>query len=118
MVWAALTPTTIRRLNLKTTGMKFASEMLVNSSLNDLNIAEVSTTLSHDGLTRAPHLKKQHRNWLYYRGRGIIAKCVLSAPEIAPRLGIFQYIFDSDKTHFALASMIWMRQILFSDFTQ
>ena len=31
-----------------------------------------------------------------------IAKCVLYAPEIAPRLGIFRYVFDSDKTHFAL----------------
>ena len=32
----------------------------------------------------------------------VIAKCVLYAPEIAPRLGIFRYVFDSDKTHFAL----------------
>ena len=45
------------RMNLRTTGMEFASEMIVKSSLLGLKITEVPTTLSPDGRSRAPHLR-------------------------------------------------------------
>ena len=44
------------RMELKTTGMEFASEMIVKASLKEMKIAEVPTTLSVDGRTRPPHL--------------------------------------------------------------
>ncbi len=43
-------------LNLSSTGMEFASEMLLKSVLRKLKIVEVPVTLSPDGRGRAPHL--------------------------------------------------------------
>ena len=53
----------IRGLNLKSTGMEFASEMVVKASLNSLRIAEVPTTLKPDGRSRAPHLRTWRDGW-------------------------------------------------------
>lgn len=44
------------RLGLTSTGMEFASEMVLKSSIMDLKLAEVPVTLSPDGRGRAPHL--------------------------------------------------------------
>jgi glycosyltransferase involved in cell wall biosynthesis len=46
-----------RRMDLQTTGMEFASEMVVKSTLLGLKIAEAPTTLSPDGRSRPPHLR-------------------------------------------------------------
>lgn len=46
----------LNRLNLSSTGMEFASEMLLKSVLRKFTIAEVPITLSPDGRGRAPHL--------------------------------------------------------------
>lgn len=53
----------IRNLELKSTGMEFASEMVVKASLNGLKIAEVPTTLEVDGRSRAPHLRTWRDGW-------------------------------------------------------
>jgi glycosyltransferase involved in cell wall biosynthesis len=53
----------IRSLNLKSTGMEFASEMVVKASLNSLKITEVPTTLKPDGRSRAPHLRTWRDGW-------------------------------------------------------
>jgi glycosyltransferase involved in cell wall biosynthesis len=53
----------IQLLNLQTTGMEFAIEMVVKATLNNLRIAEVSTTLSPDGRSRPPHLKTWRDGW-------------------------------------------------------
>lgn len=57
----------IKRLNLRTTGMEFASEMVVKASLMGLNIAEVPTTLSPDGRSRPPHLRTWRDGWRHLR---------------------------------------------------
>lgn len=57
----------ILRLNLRTTGMEFASEMVVKSSLARLRIAEVPTTLSPDGRSRPPHLRSWRDGWRHLR---------------------------------------------------
>ena len=44
-------------LDLQSTGMEFASEMVVKATLAELRLAEVPTTLSPDGRTRPPHLR-------------------------------------------------------------
>lgn len=51
------------RMKLQTTGMEFAGEMVVKSTLLGLQIAEVPTTLSPDGRSRPPHLRSWRDGW-------------------------------------------------------
>lgn len=55
------------RMDLRTTGMEFASEMIVKSKLNGLKITEVPTILYPDGRTRKPHLKTWSDGWRHLR---------------------------------------------------
>ncbi|MBW4039292.1 MAG: glycosyltransferase family 2 protein [Acidobacteria bacterium] len=55
------------RLQLRTTGMEFASEMVVKSSLLGQKITEVPTTLKKDGRSRPPHLKTWRDGWRHLR---------------------------------------------------
>ena len=55
------------KMDLKTTGMEFASEMIVKSKLNGLSIVEVPTTLSKDGRNRPPHLNTWRDGWRHLR---------------------------------------------------
>ena len=57
----------IESLNLRTTGMEFASEMVVKASLYKLRITEVPTTLSPDGRSRPPHLRSWRDGWRHLR---------------------------------------------------
>ncbi len=57
----------IMGLNLRTTGMEFASEMVVKATLNGLKITEVPTTLSPDGRSRKPHLRTWRDGWRHLR---------------------------------------------------
>jgi glycosyltransferase involved in cell wall biosynthesis len=57
----------ILNLNLRTTGMEFASEMVVKSSLAGLRMTEVPTTLSPDGRSRPPHLRSWRDGWRHLR---------------------------------------------------
>ena len=54
-------------LNLRTTGMEFASEMVVKATQAKLPIAEVPTTLSPDGRSRRPHLRSFRDGWRHLR---------------------------------------------------
>jgi len=55
------------RMELQTTGMEFASEMVVKASLFGLKITEVPTTLSPDGRSRPPHLRSWRDGWRHLR---------------------------------------------------
>jgi glycosyltransferase involved in cell wall biosynthesis len=57
----------IRKLGLKTTGMEYASEMVVQAVINDLKISEVPTTLSPDGRSRPPHLRSWRDGWRHLK---------------------------------------------------
>ncbi len=57
----------IQALELQTTGMEYASEMVVKCTLNKYNMAEVPTTLSPDGRTRAPHLRSWSDGWRHLK---------------------------------------------------
>jgi len=57
----------IEGLHLRTTGMEFASEMVVKATLAELRIAEVPTTLSPDGRSRPPHLRSWRDGWRHLR---------------------------------------------------
>jgi len=53
----------IMKLDLRTTGMEFASEMVVKATLRNLSIDEVPTVLSPDGRSRPPHLRSWRDGW-------------------------------------------------------
>lgn len=57
----------IERLGLRTTGMEFASEMVVKASLFHLAITEIPVTLRPDGRSRPPHLRTWRDGWRHLR---------------------------------------------------
>jgi hypothetical protein len=56
-----------KRLDLQTTGMEYASEMVIKATLLGLKITEVPTTLSPDGRSRPPHLRPWRDGWRHLR---------------------------------------------------
>lgn len=57
----------IRALGLRTTGMEFASEMVVRGGLAGYRIEEVPTTLKPDGRSRPPHLRTWRDGWRHLK---------------------------------------------------
>lgn len=57
----------VLKMNLQTSGMEFASEMVIKASLLKMNICEVPTTLSPDGRDRPPHLRSWRDGWRHLR---------------------------------------------------
>ena len=57
----------ILKLNLQTTGMEYASEMVVKAELSNLKIAEVPTKLKKDGRSRPPHLRSFRDGWRHLK---------------------------------------------------
>lgn len=57
----------VMSLKLRTTGMEFASEMVVKATLAHLDLREVPTTLSKDGRSRPPHLRSFRDGWRHLR---------------------------------------------------
>lgn len=57
----------MQRIGLRTTGMEFASEMVVKATLQQLRITEVPTTLAKDGRNRPPHLRSWRDGWRHLR---------------------------------------------------
>jgi len=54
-------------MDLRTTGMEFASEMVVKATLFKMRIEEVPTTLSPDRRNRPPHLRSWRDGWRHLR---------------------------------------------------
>lgn len=59
----ALTRDAYRRMALRTSGMEFASEIVVKAVVNDMRVAEVPITLHPDGRSRPPHLRSWRDGW-------------------------------------------------------
>jgi glycosyltransferase involved in cell wall biosynthesis len=55
------------RMDLRTTGMEFASEMVIKATLMRMRVAEVPTTLRRDGRSRPPHLRPWRDGWRHLR---------------------------------------------------
>jgi len=115
------------RLNLRTSGMEFASEMVVKAALAKLRIAEVPTTLSPDGRSRPPHLRSWHDGWRHlrfllmfaprslflYPGLALIAAGVLGCAAVLPgplRMG--SVVFDVHTLVIGMAAIIVGTQIV------
>lgn len=63
----AFTKGAYARMGLRTTGMEFASEMVVKAALFNMAISEVATSLRPDGRSRAPHLRTWRDGWRHLR---------------------------------------------------
>lgn len=61
------TKAAFERMDLRTTGMEFASEMVIKATLLRMRITEVPTVLSPDGRSRAPHLRPWRDGWRHFR---------------------------------------------------
>jgi hypothetical protein len=55
------------RMDLRTTGMEFASEMVIKASVAGMRVSEVPVTLAPDGRSRAPHLRPWRDGWRHLR---------------------------------------------------
>lgn len=63
----AFTREAFERMDLKTGGMEFASEMVIRATQVGLRIGEIPTTLNKDGRGRPPHLRSWHDGWRHLR---------------------------------------------------
>jgi glycosyltransferase involved in cell wall biosynthesis len=57
----------IEKMNLQTTGMELASEIVIKSSIMDMKVCEVPTVLFPDGRDRPPHLRSFRDGWRHLR---------------------------------------------------
>ncbi|MGZ5004750.1 MAG: glycosyltransferase family 2 protein [Chthoniobacterales bacterium] len=55
------------RIDLRTSGMEFASEMVIKAKFRSLRITEVPITLYPDGRSRRPHLRSWRDGWRHLR---------------------------------------------------
>jgi len=124
----------INSLHLQTTGMEFASEMVVKGSLHGLDIVEVPTTLARDGRNRPPHLRSWRDGWRHLRFLliysptwlflfpGIALAAIGAATMVAlipGPLPIGRFIFDTNTLIYAgLAILLGLQCVMFSWFTR
>jgi hypothetical protein len=63
----SFTKEAIEKMNLQTTGMELASEIVIKASILGMKTCEVPTTLSPDGRDRPPHLNSFRDGWRHLR---------------------------------------------------
>lgn len=63
----AFTREAFQRMQLKTTGMEFATEMVANASHQNLRITEIPVVLYPDKRNRPPHLRSFRDGWRHLR---------------------------------------------------
>ena len=128
------TKTAYNRLDLRCTGMEFATEMIIKASLMKLSFAEVPITLHPDGRkAHASHLKTFRDGWrtlrffLLYSPRRLflipgVALMLLGFLGYAialPRLSISGITFDAHTLLFAsLAAIVGLQAIVFAFFSK
>jgi len=61
------TKAALEKIDLQTTGMEFASEMVIKAKFSALRITEVPITLHKAGRSRPPHLKPWRDGWRHLR---------------------------------------------------
>jgi glycosyltransferase involved in cell wall biosynthesis len=63
----AISKAAANKMDLQSSGMEFASEMVVKAALLEMKIAEVPTILYPDGRNRPPHLNTWRDGWRHLR---------------------------------------------------
>jgi len=113
----AFTKKAYLKMNLKTTGMEFASEMVIKSAKAKLKITEVPITLYPDGRSGKPHLRSFRDGWRHVRfmlmhspkylfflpGLLIIVLGALTMLAVSVRQSVLGHVLD---THFMLLGSI------------
>ena len=61
------TKAAIQKMDLQTSGMELASEIVIKSSILEMKVCEVPTTLYPDGRDRPPHLHSFRDGWRHLR---------------------------------------------------
>lgn len=56
-----------QNLDMRTTGMEFASEMVIKATLKKMRITQTPITLHKDGRSRPPHLRSWRDGWRHLR---------------------------------------------------
>lgn len=114
-------------LDLRSTGMEFAIEMVVKSSLHGLSIAEVPTTLSPDGRRRKPHLRTWRDGWrslrflLLYSPNWLFFYPGLALGAVGGAGLVWRLIADGPPlgtVPFAIAVIVGVQAVLFSVFAK
>jgi glycosyltransferase involved in cell wall biosynthesis len=124
----------IERLELRTLGMEFASEMIVKAAAFGLRVTEIPTTLAPDRRDRPPHLRTWRDGWrhlrfllLYsprwlflYPGFALFALGIMVNAFLLPeprRIG--SVVFDVHTLLFAaMAILIGFQSVVFATFTK
>ena len=130
----AFTKTHYESLHQQCTGMEFATEMIVRSSLAKANISEVPITLHPDGRkAHAPHLRTFRDGWRTLRffllysprwlfiipGFVLLALGLLGYGLAMPAVEMFGVTFDAHTLLFAsLALICGYQAVLFGIFTK
>lgn len=128
------TKTLYQRLNQRCTGMEFATEMIIKSSLYGEKIAEVPITLHKDGrIAHPPHLKTVRDGWRTLRffllycprwlflipGFALILLGLVGAGLALPGVRIHGVTFDAHTLLYAcLAILCGYQAVLFAIFTK
>jgi glycosyltransferase involved in cell wall biosynthesis len=124
----------ILRLDLHTTGMEFASEMIVKAGLRGLTIGEAPTSLAPDGRSRRPHLRTWRDGWRHLRflllysprwlflwpGSLLIAAGVAGSAWLLPgprRVGGVEFDVHS-LLYAAMATIVGFQAVFFALFTK
>ena len=124
----------IRDLDLRMTGMEFASELVVRARLSGYDLTEVPTTLRPDGRSRPPHLRTWRDGWRHLRfllvfaprrtliGPGLVLLLVGLLSTIALAVGPLQVgtvQFDINALVYAcLALLVGSQLVLFGGFAE
>jgi glycosyltransferase involved in cell wall biosynthesis len=122
------------RMGLRTTGMEFATEMIVKATLLHMRISEIPTTLAVDGRSRPPHLRTWRDGWrhlrfmLLYSPRWLflypgallfLAGTIVGIWLLAGPKAIGDITFDVDTLLYAaMAILVGFQAIAFATFTK
>jgi glycosyltransferase involved in cell wall biosynthesis len=113
--------TAFRQMKLQTTGMEYASEMVIRATVLGLKITEVPTTLSPDGRSRPPHLRPWRDGWrhlrfmllyspywaLLYPGLALMLVGLIIGGALLPRpLAVGSVVFDIHTILYAMLMII------------
>src|SRR5215216_253578 len=119
----------IRALDVRSTGMEFAIEMIVKATMQGLRVTEVPTTLSPDAEGREPHLNTWRDGWrsirlllLYspkwlflYPGLALLAVGLAGMAWLVPgQRSVGSVTFDvSTLLYFSLAVIVGLQSVYF-----
>ena len=124
----------IERMDLRTTGMEFASEMIVKATLLGMRVGEVPTKLAPDGRSGPSHLRPWRDGWrhlrflllysprwlFFYPGVLLMLVGLIAGAWLSPRMRIVNGVGIDIHTllYCAVAIEIGFQAVLFALFTK